>query len=66
MFTLSEIEAATESLPADQLEKLLLFLAERRRHQRSEIPAPRRFEPGQIANWIARDEAEMERFRRGE
>lgn len=66
MSTLSEIEAATESLPAEQLEKLMLFLAERLRHQRSETPAPRRFEAEQIENWIARDEVDMERFRRGE
>ena len=66
MSTLSEIEAATESLPAEQLEKLMLYLAEKLRNQRSGTPAPRRFEAGQITGWIARDEAEMERFRCGE
>jgi hypothetical protein len=65
MSTLSEIEAATESLPAEQLEKLMLFLAERLRRQRSDTPAPRRFDEERIASWVARDEAEMEQFRRG-
>ncbi len=66
MSTLAEIERAAESLAPQEKERLLLFLAGKLRQQRASIPEPREFNTGQIAAWIAQDEAEMEQFRRGE
>jgi hypothetical protein len=66
MSTLAEIESAADTLPVEQKEELLLFLASRLREDRSTMPPARRFSKEQIQEWISEDEADMERFRRGE
>ena len=65
MSTLTEIEAAVDQLPADEKQKLLLFLATRLRKERAPLPEPRKFAPEEIAAWIAEDEADMRRLREG-
>ncbi|MFL5342520.1 MAG: hypothetical protein ACJ8F7_20430 [Gemmataceae bacterium] len=62
MTTLLEIEAAADALPVDQKQELLLFLAARLRAQAGLLPAPRKFSSNQMMEWIAEDEAEMQRF----
>ncbi|MCE0522670.1 MAG: hypothetical protein LV480_07145 [Methylacidiphilales bacterium] len=63
MSTLSEIEAAADSLRPEEKQELLLFLASRLRRNGAELPAPRTFAPQEIASWIAEDEADLKRFR---
>lgn len=63
MITLAEIEAAAESLPPEQKQELMLFLATRLRSQRAEMPEPRKFSREQMTTWIAEDEADLRRFR---
>ena len=58
MTTLPEIEAAAEALPVRQQQALLMFLAERLRAQGPALPEGRTFSAGQIAAWIAEDEAD--------
>ena len=65
MSTLVEIEAAAESLPPEQKQELILFLATRLRQSGVKLPPPRKFSREQIASWISEDEAEMQRFREG-
>lgn len=65
MSTLSEIEAAADALTPEQKQELLLFLSARLRAQSARLPEPRKFSREQIAGWIARDEADMQRFRDG-
>ena len=65
MSTLSEIEAAADALTPEQKQELLLFLSTRLRAQGARLPEPRKFSREQIAGWIARDEADMQRFREG-
>jgi hypothetical protein len=60
---LEEIEAATETLPPEQKQELLLFLVTRMRSQGATLPEPRKFSREQMAGWIAEDEADMARFR---
>jgi hypothetical protein len=66
MSTLAEIEAAVDSLPAQEKEELFLFLAARLRAASSaELPAPRKFTREQMEGWIKDDEEGMTRFREG-
>jgi hypothetical protein len=65
MTTLSEIEAAAETLSVEQKRELLLFIAEQLRTQRAPLPEPRRFSRQQVDEWVAEDEAEGKRFREG-
>ena len=65
MSKLEEIEAAAESLPPEQKQELMLFLATRLRAQGVKLPEPRNFSREQMAAWIAEDEADMARFRDG-
>ena len=62
MSTLTEIETAADSLPAEQKEQLLLFLATRLRAAAATLPEPRQLAPEEIAEWIAEDEADMRPF----
>ena len=64
MSTLAEIEKAVESLPAEDKQELLVFLAARLRAGGGRLPEPRRFSREQMENWIAEDEADMQRFKR--
>ncbi len=64
MSTLIEIEAAVDSLPREQKEQLLLFVAARLRG--AQPPAPRDLTAEQIKAWIADDEEGMRRFGHGE
>lgn len=63
MSTLAEIETAADSLPAEQKQELLLFLASRLRAAGARFPEPHEFTSDQLAGWIAEDEAEMRRLR---
>jgi len=65
MNTLAEIETATEILSAAEKQELLLFLAIRLRGERLGLPAARRFVQGQVASWVAEDEADLQRLRPG-
>lgn len=65
MSTLAEIESAAAALPAQEKQELILFLAARLRADGAQLPPPRKFTKEQMAGWIAEDEADMERFRRG-
>ena len=62
MSTLIEIEAAADSLPVEQKEQLLLFLATRLRAAGAALPGPRQLSREEIAGWIAEDEADMRQF----
>ena len=62
MSTLAEIEAAADALTPEQKQELLLFLAARLRAQGAKPAEPRKFSREQMASWIARDEADMQRF----
>ena len=62
---LAEIEAAAEALPPEQKQELMLFLATRLRAQGTRMPEPRKFSREQTANWIAEDDADMQRFHDG-
>ncbi|PYL41346.1 MAG: hypothetical protein DMF42_10680 [Verrucomicrobia bacterium] len=63
MSTLAEIEAAADALSPEQKQELMLFLAARLRANGAKMPEPRVFSPDEIANWIARDETDMARFK---
>ena len=63
MSTLAEIEAAADALSPQQKQELMLFLAARLRANGAKMPEPRVFSPDEIANWIARDETDMARFK---
>ena len=62
MSTLAEIEAAADSLPSEQKEELLRFLAMRLRKERA-LPRPRLYSDEELAAMLAEDEAAGERFR---
>jgi hypothetical protein len=65
MSTLAEIERAADALPPQEKQELLLFIAARLRADGATLPPPRKFTKEQLAAWIAEDEADLERFRRG-
>ena len=56
MSTLAEIEAAADSLPSEQKEELLRFLAMRLRKERT-LPKPRIYSEEELASMIAEDQA---------
>jgi hypothetical protein len=62
---LDEIEAAAETLPPEEKQQLMLFLATRLRGQGVGMPEPRKFSREQMAGWLAEDEADMRRFQQG-
>lgn len=64
MSTLAEIEAAADTLSAEQKQELILFLAARLRGA-GDLPHPRDFSREQMDAWIADDEEGMRRFREG-
>ena len=64
MSSLAEIETAADSLPSEQKEELLRFLAMRLRKERA-LPKPRIYSEEELAAMIAEDEADGERFRQG-
>ena len=64
MSTLVEIEAAADSLPAEQKQELFLFLAARLPGA-GQLPPTREFSRKQIEGWMADDEEGMRRFREG-
>ena len=66
MSTLTEIEAAADTLPPAQKRELLLFLAMRLRAEGAALPVPWTFSREQMAGWIAEDEADMRRFGQGQ
>ena len=65
MSTLAEIESAADTLPPQEKQELILFLATRLRESGVKLPPPRKFSREQIATWIAEDEAEMQHLRQG-
>ena len=64
MSTLAEIEAAADSLPSEEKEELLRFLAMRLRKERA-MPKLRIYSDAELATMLAEDEAGGERFRQG-
>lgn len=62
MSTLTEIEAAVDSLPLAEKQELLLFLAAQLRNQAGTLPAPRKFSSVEINEWITEDETAMQQF----
>ena len=64
MSTLAEIETAADSLPSEQKEELLRFLAMRLRRERT-LPTPRVYSDEELAAMLAEDEAAGARFRQG-
>lgn len=64
MATLTDIEAAAESLSAAEKQELLLFLATCLRRERQGLPPPRCFTREQMSTWIAEDETDLEQLRR--
>ena len=64
MSTLAEIEAAAETLSAQEKVELFRFLATRLPAPEVE-PEPRKFSKEQMAEWIRDDEEGMRRFREG-
>lgn len=64
MSTLAEIEAAADSLPSEQKEELLRFLAIRLRKERA-LPKPRIYSDEELAAMIAEDEADGKSLREG-
>ena len=65
MSKLEEIEVAAESLPTEEKQELMLFLATRLRAQGVNAPEPRKFTREQMAAWVAEDDAAMICFRAG-
>jgi hypothetical protein len=65
MSTLAEIETAADSLPSEQKEELLRFLAMRLRKDRA-TPKTRIYSATELATMLAEDEADGERFRQGQ
>jgi hypothetical protein len=65
MSTLSEIEEAAARLSPEQKQELILFLAARLRADGAEMPSPRKYRREEMDSWVARDEADMDDFRRG-
>ena len=63
MSTLAEIEAAAETLSAQEKEELFLFLATRLPAPGGGAPEPRKFSREQMASWIAEDEEDMRQLR---
>ena len=57
MSTLAEIETAADSLPSEQKEELLRFLAMRLRKERT-LPQPRIYSDEELAAMIAEDETD--------
>lgn len=55
MSTLAEIESAADSLPSDQKEELLRFLAMRLRNERT-LPKPRTYSDEEITAMLAKDQ----------
>ena len=64
MSTLAEIETAADSLPSEQKEELLRFLAMRLRRERT-LPTPRVYSDEELAAMLAEDEVAGARFRQG-
>ncbi len=60
-----EIEQAVEKLSTQEKQELILFLSARLRDEGARLPEPRKFSREQIQSWVAEDEADLERFRRG-
>jgi hypothetical protein len=65
MNKLADIEAAVQTLPSEDQQKLFFFLAGKMRKQRGSGPEPRDISAEQIQQWIARDEADMRAIREG-
>ncbi len=64
--TLADIKRAADALPPEQKQELILFLAARLRASGAQTATPRIYPPEELAAMIAEDEADMERFRRGQ
>ena len=65
MSTLVEIEAAADTLSAEQQQELMLFLASRLHTAGGPLPSPRDIPREKIDQWIAEDEAGHRRFLAG-
>ena len=66
MSSLTEIEAAAETLPSVEQQELLLFLAAQLRARGAPLPEPRLFSEEQLKAWMDEDEEDMRRFDAGQ
>ena len=64
MSKLAEIEQAADSLPPEQKQELMLFLAARLRAGGARMPEPRQYSREQIETWLSEDEAQLRQFKR--
>ncbi len=63
--TLAQLISVHDSLPPQEKQELILFLAARLRATGARLPEPRQFSREQVESWIAEDEADLQRFQRG-
>ena len=62
MSALEELEKAADTLPPDQKQELMLFLAARLRTQGGRLPEPRQYSAEEIEGWIAEDDADWKKL----
>ena len=65
MSTLIEIEAVVDSLPVQEQQELMLYIATRLHAAGGALPPPRGIPKEQIDQWIADDEAGYRKFLAG-
>ena len=65
MSTLIEIETVVDSLPVQEQQELMLYIATRLHSAGGVLPPPRDIPKEQIDQWIADDEAEYRKFLAG-
>ena len=65
MSTLAEIETVVDSLPVEEQQELMLYLATRLHAAGGALPPPRDIPKEQMDQWIADDEAGYRKFLAG-
>jgi hypothetical protein len=65
MSTLMEIETVVDSLPVQEQQELMLYIATRLHAAGGVLPPPRDIPKDQIDQWIADDEAGYQKFLAG-
>ena len=65
MSTLLEIETVVDSLPVQEQQELMLYIATRLHAAGGALPPPRDISKAQIDEWIADDEAGYRKFLAG-
>jgi hypothetical protein len=65
MNKLAEIEQATQVLPLEDKQRLILWLANILRAKSDQLPPPRVFSKPEVLQWIAEDEIDLKIFLNG-